>query len=257
MTTPIALQCRAVTVEVPGRTLVRDLSLELPAGRMLAVLGRNGAGKSSTLHTFASLQAPSLGEVAVFGRPLAQWERREFARTLGLLPQLVEDPFPATALEAALVGRHPHLDFWAWEGAADHAAARAALAAVDLAGCEQREVTTLSGGERRRLSIATILTQDPAVFLLDEPIHQLDPQHQLDVLRLFRRLVDAGRTVIVSLHDVGLAARFADDALLLFGDGRWLHGACSRVLNEQSLGELYGTAVRELRWDGGRTFVAA
>ncbi len=253
----MALRCRDVTVEVPGRTLVRDLNFALPAGRMLAVLGRNGAGKSSTLHTFAGLHAPTRGEVEVHGRALAQWARRPLARTLGLLPQLVEDPFPATALEAALVGRHPHLDFWAWEGQVDRAAARAALAAVDLAGCEEREVTTLSGGERRRLSIATILAQDPAVFLLDEPIHQLDPQHQLEVLRLFRRLADAGRTVVVSLHDVGLAARFADDALLLYGDGRWLHGACTEVLNERSLGELYGVAVRELRWDGGRTFVAA
>ncbi len=120
-----------------------------------------------------------------------------------------------------LVGRHPHLDFWAWESVDDRAAAQGALAAVDLAGLEQRDIATLSGGERRRLSIATILAQDPGVFLLDEPIHQLDPQHQLDVLRMFRRLADAGRTVIVSLHDIGLAARFADSALLLFGDGRW------------------------------------
>ena len=257
VTTAIALQCRDVTVEVPGRTLVRGLTFELPAGRVLAVLGRNGAGKSSTLHALAGLHATAHGEVAVHGRTLAQWERREFARALGLLPQQVEDPFPATALEAALVGRHPHLDFWAWEGATDREAARAALAAVDLAGCDGREVTTLSGGERRRLSIATILAQDPALFLLDEPIHQLDPQHQLEVLRLFRRLADAGRTVVVSLHDVGLAARFADDALLLFGDGRWLHGDCGQVLNEQSLAELYGVAMRELRWEGGRTFVAA
>jgi iron complex transport system ATP-binding protein len=257
MTASIALRCRELTVAVPGRTLVSNLTFDLPTGRMLAVLGRNGAGKSSTLHTFAGLHTASHGEVAVHGRTLAQWPRRGLARALGLLPQLVEDPFPATALEAALVGRHPHLDFWAWEGTVDRAAARAALAAVDLAGCDDREVATLSGGERRRLSIATILAQDPALFLLDEPIHQLDPQHQLEVLRLFRRLADAGRTVVVSLHDVGLAARFADDALLLFGDGRWLHGECTQVLNEQSLGELYGVAVRELRWDGGRTFVAA
>jgi iron complex transport system ATP-binding protein len=107
------------------------------------------------------------------------------------------------------------------------------------------------------LSIATILAQDPGVFLLDEPIHQLDPQHQLDVLRTFRQLADAGRTVVASLHDIGLAARFADSALLLFGDGRWHCGPCDEVLNEHSIGELYGIAVRELRWEHGRTFVAA
>ena len=257
LNTSSALSCASLTVEVPGRTLVRGLDLDLPAGHMLVVLGRNGSGKSSTLHTLAGLRPPAGGEVRIAGRPLALWPRRELARTLGLLPQLVEDPFPATALEAVLVGRHPHLDFWAWEGAEDRDAALRALESVDLAGLEQRDIATLSGGERRRLSIATILAQDPSMFLLDEPIHQLDPQHQLDVLQLFRRLADQGRTVVASLHDIGLAARFADSALLLFGDGRWRCGDCDQVLNEQSIGELYGIAVRELRWEHGRTFVAA
>jgi iron complex transport system ATP-binding protein len=256
MSVAVVLRCEDVTLEVPGRTLVRGLTFELGAGRVLAVLGRNGAGKSSTLHALAGLRESSAGTVRIGGRALAEWPRRELARTLGLLPQLVEDPFPTTALEAALVGRHPHLDFWAWEGPEDRECARRALAAVDLAGLDDRDIATLSGGERRRLSIATILAQDPAVFLLDEPIHQLDPQHQLDVLRVFRGLADAGRTVVVSLHDVGLAARFADLALLLYGDGRWEYGQCATTLNERSIGDLYGVHVRELRWDGGRTFVA-
>jgi iron complex transport system ATP-binding protein len=257
VTAPARIECQSLTVEVPGRVLVRKLDFALPAGRMLVVLGRNGSGKSSTLHTLAGLRPAAAGTVRLDGRQLGHWPRRELARTLGLLPQLVDDPFPATALEAVLVGRHPHLDFWAWESAEDRDAAQRALSAVDLAGLEQRDIATLSGGERRRLSIATILAQDPGVFLLDEPIHQLDPQHQLDVLRLFRGLADAGRTVIVSLHDIGLAARFADAALLLFGDGRWHCGDCDSTLTEASIGELYGIAVRELRWEHGRTFVAA
>ena len=126
---------------------------------------------------------------------------------------------------------------------------------MDLAGLEERDVATLSGGERRRLAIAAALAQDPAAFLLDEPVQQLDPQHEIAVLRLFRTLADAGRTVVMSLHDAGVAVRYADDALLLSGDGDWTFGPCAKVLDEKSIGRLYGVAVRELRWDSGRTFV--
>jgi iron complex transport system ATP-binding protein len=254
---PDVLRCSRVCVRVPGRALVEDLDLEVRAGAVLAVLGRNGAGKSSTLHTLAGLRPAAGGNITLGARPLDAWPRREIARRVGLLPQVSEDPFPATALEAVLVGRHPHLDFWQWESARDVEIARRCLATVDLAAFDAREVATLSGGERRRLAAATVLAQEPQTYLLDEPIQQLDPQHQLDVLAIFRRLADAGRAVALILHDVGLAARFADDVLLLFGDGRWQHGPATAVLNERSIGELYGMPVRELRWPGGRTFVPA
>jgi iron complex transport system ATP-binding protein len=251
------LRCSHLTLRVPGRTLVEDLELEVRPGAVLAVLGRNGAGKSTTLHTLAGLRPPAAGEVTLGGRRLAEWPRREFARRVGLLPQVNEDPFPATALDAVLVGRHPHLGFWEWESDTDRAIAHACLAAVDLAALDDRDVATLSGGERRRVAAATVLAQDPQTYLLDEPIQQLDPQHQFDILRTFRGLADQGRAVAMILHDAGLAARFADNALLLFGNGRWAHGPCAQVLNEESIGELYGMPVRELRWAEGRTFVAA
>jgi iron complex transport system ATP-binding protein len=251
------LECRDLTVRVPGRELVRGLGAAFRPGAMIAVLGRNGAGKSSLLHVLAGLAAPARGEVLVDGRALLRWPRRDLARRLGLLTQSSEDPFPGTALDTALVGRHPHIEFWQWESDADRAVARHCLAAMDLAGLEARDVATLSGGERRRLAIAAVLAQDPQVFLLDEPIQQLDPQHQLDVLRRFRALADQGRTVVLILHDPGLAARFADAALLLFGDSRWRYGPAAESLNEATITELYGIAVKELGWAGGRTFVPA
>jgi len=251
------LQCRSLTVRVPGRLLVQELEATVEPGTVVAVLGRNGAGKSSLLHVMAGLTTAAAGEVLLDGRPLDAWPRRELARRLGLLAQASEDPFPGTALEAALVGRHPHVAFWQWESAADLAVARECLATVDLAGLEARDIATLSGGERRRLAIATVLAQDPGVFLLDEPIQQLDPPHQLAVLRRFRSLADAGRSVVMSLHDPGLAARFAERVLLLFGDGRWQYGPTDEVLSVERVSSLYGIPVRELSWDGGRTFVPA
>lgn len=251
------LSCAELTLRVPGRTLVDRLDLTVRPGRVLAVLGRNGAGKSTTLHALAGLRYVVNGEVRLGGRPLQTWSRREIARRVGLLPQANEDPFPATALDTVLVGRHPHLDFWRWETDADREIARRCLTDVDLADFGDRELSTLSGGERRRVAAATVLAQDPQTYLLDEPIQQLDPQHQYGILRLFRELAQRGRAVAMILHDAGHAARFADDALLLFGDGRWVHGPCSEVLNEASIGELYGLPVRELRWADGRTFVTA
>jgi iron complex transport system ATP-binding protein len=257
MSRPARLECRGLTLRVPGRELVHGLDAAFAEGRVIALLGRNGAGKSTLLHALAGLREPQSGDIHLHGRVLGAWPRRELARELALLPQSAEDPFPGTVLETALVGRHPHLTFWQWEGNTDRAIARRALAEMDLAGLEERDVATLSGGERRRLAIAAALAQDPAVFLLDEPVQQLDPQHELAVLTRLRALADSGRTVVMSLHDAGVAVRYADDALLLGGNGDWTFGPCPQVLDEESIGRLYGIAVRELRWEAGRTFVPA
>jgi iron complex transport system ATP-binding protein len=250
------LGCTQLVVEVAGRALVRDLELAIAGGSVTAILGCNGAGKTLTLHTLAGLRAPAHGGVTLDGELLASWPRRELARKLGLLTQTTEDPFPSTVLDSVLVGRHPHIDFWRWESDADRAIARAALAAVALEDLAEREVDTLSGGERRRVALATLLAQNPDVFLLDEPINHLDPHHQLDVLKLLREKAQEGRTVVMSLHDAGLAARFSDHALLLFGNGEWLSGPTAEVLTPQTMTKLYGVAVREIAWAGGRTFVA-
>jgi iron complex transport system ATP-binding protein len=250
------LACQQLTVEVAGRSLVRDLDLAVAGGTVTAILGCNGAGKTLTMHTLAGLRAPARGGVTLDGEPLSTWPRRALARRLGLLTQTTEDPFPSTVLDSVLVGRHPHIDFWHWERDVDRAIARTALAAVALEELAGREVDTLSGGERRRVAFATLLAQDPEVFLLDEPINHLDPHHQLDVLKLLREKAHAGRTVVMSLHDAGLAARFSDHVLLLFGNGEWLSGPTAEVLTPTTMTRLYGVAVREIAWSGGRTFVA-
>ena len=244
-------------VAVAGRTLVRGLELAAQGGEFIAVLGRNGVGKTLTLHTLAGLRAPAAGAVALDGRDLAAWPGRERAQRLGLLLQLTEDPFPSSVFETALIGRHPHLPFWQWEDASDLATARDALAAVGLAELAGRAVESLSGGERRRLDIATLLAQDASVCLLDEPTNHLDPRHRNEVLALFRGRADAGGLVIAALHDATLAARVADKALLLFGDGRWRYGEAATILSDVNLTELYDVPVGELAWRGQRVFVSA
>lgn len=250
------LHCRDLSVDVAGRRLVTDLNISLPAGSVTCVLGCNGAGKTLTLHTLAGLRAPSRGCVHVDGVQLSQWPRRALARRLALLPQMSEDSFPSTVMETVLIGRHPHIGFWQWESEVDRRIATAALADVGLQSFSERDVATLSGGERRRAAIAALLTQDASILLLDEPINHLDPHHQIDVLHLFGKRARDGSTVVMSLHDAGLAARFADQALLLFGNGEWMFGSAAQTLTEQTISRLYGMPVRQLSWDDGRTFVA-
>lgn len=254
------LRCENLDVQVAARRLVEKLSFTVQRGSVTCMLGCNGAGKTLTLHTLAGLRAPAAGEIAIEGKPLQSWPRRQLAQRVGLLPQTTEDAFPSTVIETTLVGRHPHIGFWQWENDADRTLASDALAAVSLEGFQSRDIATLSGGERRRVAIAAMLTQNPDLLLLDEPVNHLDPHHQIEVLRLMRARADAGHGVLMSLHDAGLAARFADQALLLFGNGEWLCGPSSEVLTEATMSRLYGMPVMQLSWthedQHGRTFVA-
>jgi iron complex transport system ATP-binding protein len=183
--------------------------------------------------------------------------RRAIAQRIGLLTQDIEDSFVTTALEAVLIGRHPHLKTWQWESANDERIAREALASVNLQDFASRTTDGLSGGERRRVAIASLLAQSPQVFLLDEPTNHLDPHHQVAVLQLFRQQANAGATVIATLHDPTLAARFADRVILLFGDGRWTSGPTHETLTAESLSELYLTPMIEIASNGRRAFVNA
>ena len=251
------LSARRVDVSVGARRLVTGLSVEFCPGEFVAILGRNGSGKTLTLHTLAGLRAPESGEVYLDGMMLEGLSRRTVALRLGLLPQDVEESFATSALESVLVGRHPHLKLWQWESAADERIARAALTAVDLEDFAGRRTDTLSGGELRRVGVAALLAQEPAVFLLDEPSNHLDPAHLLGILGLFRQLCAMGRTVIATLHDPTIAARFADKALLLFGDGRWAAGPSRELLTAENLSDLYQSQMLELEKDGRRIFVNA
>jgi len=251
------LEARGLTVRAGERELVRELSLAFAPGEVVAILGRNGSGKTLTLHTLAGLRAGAAGAVASGGTPLAALSRRALALRLGLLPQDLEEAFVTTALESVLIARHPHLALWQWETAADERIAREALAQVDMLGYALRRTDTLSGGEQRRVAVAALLAQQVQTYLLDEPTNHLDPHHQLSVLSLFRGLADRGCTVITTLHDPTLAARFADRVLLLFGDGRWRAGAVASTLTAEALSELYLTPMLELGEHGRRVFVSA
>lgn len=244
MTTLLAT--RDLAVSIGASQVVRGLDLAINPGERLAILGRNGVGKTTLLHTLAGLRAPQSGEIRLAGDSYARLGPRCAARLRGLLPQHQGDAFAASVLETVLVGRHPHLSRWDWESAADESLAREALAALGLADLAERSIHTLSGGERQRVALATLLVQQPRVYLLDEPLAHLDLNHQIAVLELIgRRVRDEQAALVMVLHDINLAAHFSDQALLLHGQGEHQLGASAMVLDAASLSRLYGHPLRE------------
>jgi len=238
------LDCVDLDVEVGDRRLVHGLNLTVRPGDFIALLGPNGVGKTLALKTLAGLRPAAAGSIQLLGDSLETLDRRSVARRLGLLLQEQADAFPATVLEIAMLGRHSHRGFWDCEDAHGLDRARAALARMDLQGLEQRLAAGLSGGERRRLALSTLLVQDPRLFLLDEPMNHLDHWHRFTVLQTFSELAAAGRGVIACLHDPSLAARYANRCILLFGDGRWEFGTREELLTPRRLESLYSTPFR-------------
>lgn len=238
------------------RRLVNGLNLDIALGQCWLVLGENGSGKSTLLATLAGWLKPETGDIRLDGKVLGDWPARERARKMAWLAQADENPFPLSVLAKTLTGREPHLGRWDWEGADDIALARTQLARLDLDGLEMRDLATLSGGERRRVALATTLTQDAELLLLDEPLSQLDLRHQQQALAILREEVAMGKTVVMVSHDPNHARDLASHALLLFGDGRWLAGPVADVLTAEHLFSLYHCPVRRIGDGQGGWFVA-
>jgi len=253
--TPPLLTVEDLSLSQGQRPLLHGLWLELKAGECWALLGRNGAGKTTLLHTLAGIRPLEHGSIRLKGRALADWGARERAQHLGLLTQEASEGFEETVLEAALTGRHPYIGRWSHESEADRQLACEALRECGLAEFTGRAVQTLSGGERRRLAIATLLTQDPQLLLLDEPLNHLDLQWQWCMLHQLRQRADAGRGLIMSLHDPNLALRYCTHALLLDGTGGWQSGPVTEAITPAALQRAYGMAMRLLEDAEGRWVV--
>jgi iron complex transport system ATP-binding protein len=250
------LETRALEVAIGNITVCHGLDLAITAGERWCILGRNGAGKTTLLLTLAGLHPAQSGHIALRQEVLSALPRRQVARLIGILFQDQADVFPANVFDTALTGRHPWLGPLQWESDTDRAKARNALQAVGLTGIEQRVVTTLSGGERRRLGIATLLTQDPQLLLLDEPTNHLDVHHQIQTLQLLSELAaNHNRALVLVMHDLNLAARYCDRFLLLFGDGETAQGCAGDVLTRANLERLYQHPLLPLQGPRGQVWI--
>ena len=224
-----------LAVDLGRRRALEDVTLDLHRGRVTAILGPNGAGKTSLLRAIAGLVALSAGQVMLDGGALAALTLQARARRIGYLPQNGQPAWALTVRELVALGRLPHRSPFAALSPADADAIDTAMAATDIAHLADRTVDTLSGGEKARAKFARVLAAETDWILADEPLANLDPPHQQDVLRLMRAAADAGKGVIVVLHQLDAAARVADDVLVL-RDGRTLaFGPSPAVLTPETL----------------------
>jgi iron complex transport system ATP-binding protein len=244
------IEARGLRVSLKGREVLRGLDLAAEPGQLTAVIGRNGAGKTTLLKVLAGLVAPQAGAMLLDGADIGGWDRGRLARALAYLPQERLVHWALTARAVVALGRLPYQPLGAGESDADRAAIDAALAAMDAAHLAQRPVPELSGGERARVLVARALAQEPRVLLADEPAAGLDPAHQLALFHHLAALAAAGRTVVVALHDLSLAARFCH-AVALLHEGRTLAaGTPQEVLTPEHLAAAYRITARYQAIDG-------
>jgi iron complex transport system ATP-binding protein len=220
------------------RPAVDDVTLQIPSGRMTALLGPNGAGKSTLLQLLLGTLTPGRGDVDFDGRPIAAWTRKELALAIGVVPQGETEPL-FTVREMVAMGRYPHLGAWQRERAADIAAIEHAMARCSVAQFAERGLSTLSGGERQRVRLARAIAQEAPVLVLDEPTNSLDVRHEMTTFALLRKLRDEGATVVVATHNLNLAARYADELVLLHAGRVAAHGTAHDVLSSERIEAIY------------------
>ena len=234
------LSTHDLRIEIGDVVVCRDLCTTFLPGQVWTILGPNGVGKSTLLRTLAGLYQPIAGQVSFDGQPLADIPRRKRARQIGILFQDHADVFPLTVMETVLTGRHPWGSPLQGESTLDLERVDQVLGQVGLNGFQDRNLFSLSGGERRRVDLAVLAVQDSAVDLLDEPSNHLDPRHQVTLLGgMIDKWRRARRTVVMVLHDINLAVRFSDYLVFLYGDGKASHGLVAEMATEGHFSRLY------------------
>ena len=233
-----------------ARPVLNGVSLSFRAGEVTAVIGPNGAGKSSLLLCAAGLIRPQAGEALLDGGAMLTLAPKARAQAVAYLAQTTEIAWPITVRALVGLGRLPHHGVWG-ESDADRAAIERAIRAAGVEELSDRQVATLSGGERARVLVARGLAGAPRFLLADEPTAGLDPGHALDMADLFRALAKSGVGVVVTLHDLSLAARAADRIVILAEGEVLADGAPEDALSEETIAAAYGVRARVLQRDGG------
>lgn len=236
------LQAHGVTVRHGARTVLDGIDFALQPGELVLLAGRNGAGKSTLLRVLLGAQRCDGGELQLGERPLGEWHAKERARQLAFVPQEADSPFEFTGRELVAMGRSPYLSRWQALRPADVTAIDAALTAVDAVAFADRPVTTLSGGELRRIGVARALATEAPLLLLDEPTSNLDLEHALRLCALLQKLAEQGRGLAVASHDLNLLGPFAHRVVVLHEGRVFADGAPEQALSDSAMATVFGVA---------------
>ena len=237
---PAALSARRLSFSREGTLVIDGVDVELPIGSFGAVIGPNGAGKSTLLQLLVGTLPVASGAVLFDGDDLLTLRRRDRARIVALSEQHGDGDTGLRVTDVVLLGRTPHIGRWSAEGPNDRRVVADALAAVGMAAFADRPFDTLSGGERQRVHLARALAQEPRLLLLDEPTNHLDVRAQLSLLSLVRAQTAAGITAVAALHDLNIAAAYADSVIVLSAGRVVAAGPAASVLTGDLISEVYG-----------------
>lgn len=238
------IELKNATIGYESKIVVQDVNTTLRSGELVGIIGCNGAGKSTLLKSIRGLLPLKAGEVLLKGKPLTQYKERELALHIAYLQQQLELNFDYSCLEIVLTGRYPHKKWWQNEDAKDEELAKACLEYTGTLDLAERPIGQLSGGQRQRVLVAKILAQQTPIVFLDEPTTGLDIVYQEEIFRFAKALAEAGKTVLMVVHELNLAARYCN-RLLLIGQNRLLaDGTPQEVLTEKLLRASYSSTLK-------------
>jgi iron complex transport system ATP-binding protein len=225
-----------------NRLVISQVELRLKKGDFLAIIGPNGSGKTTLLKAISKILKPKTGSVYVSGNDIASLSHKSLARKVAVVPQESSTAFSFTALQVAMMGRTPHISRWQTEGANDFRVVKDAMLKTNCWHFKDRPINELSGGEKQRVIIAQALAQEPGLILLDEPTLHLDIGQQLEIMELLKKLNAEGLSVLAVLHDLNIAACFADYLMLVKNGRIEVTGSPQKVITEENISSVFGVS---------------
>ncbi|NLL94773.1 MAG: ABC transporter ATP-binding protein [Thermoplasmatales archaeon] len=237
----------------PNALVLKNINLELTGPKFVSILGPNGVGKSTLIHCINKILVPTGGRVLIDGVDVSDIHIKEIAKIIGYVPYSANDTFPLSVIDTVLMGRHPHSNWKSQDS--DLKIVYKALRTLGITHLSMRPLNELSAGQHQKVMLARGLVQEPKILLLDEPTANLDIRHQISVTKMLRRLsVDREILVIMISHDINIAARYADEIIILSEGGVYTSGKPSEVITADNLKEVYGVEARVVE-DNGRPYV--